>query len=215
MNSMNIYWIAMHIQWNPLTSIEIHRKSIGNRMKSTGIHWNSSKVNWQSIRIILRIPWNSVKFHWIPMDIIETHRNSIEHLLKLNEINGNPLEIQVSGFCAGAESCGQGSTWVVARILDLSPERDECCCPFFWTSVSRLPGFLPLQLRLGGPATVLSAGPTARLNFIWIPLKPNATSNEHLLKLRWTFIGNPLDIHWKSIGNPMKWPSGIHWNRWK
>ena len=141
--------------------------------------------------------------------------------------------MQVSGFCTGAGSCGQGSTWVAARILDLIPERGECCCLFFGTSVSRLPGFMLLQLRLNGLTTVLSAGPRVRLKSIKIQLKSTEKQMESIeisIKIYWMQIDiqwNPLksiEIHWKS--NEIYWhPFKIqlestenqmnsHWNPW-
>ena len=123
----------------------------------------------------------------------------------------------MSSFCAGAESCGQGSTWVVARMLDLSPKRDECCCLFFGTSVSRLPEFLLLQQRLSGLATVLSAGSKARLKFIKILLK----STEHQMKSI-EIHENPLNSNGHSMNSiSIYWNRTqmksieIHWNPWK
>ena len=150
-----------------------------------------------------------MEIHWHPLKF---HRTIC---WKLNEINWNPLEIRESGFCADAESCGQGSTWIVARIVDLSPERDECCCLFFATSVSWLLEFLPLQLRRGGLATVLSAGPRTWLKFIKLQIEIHWKSNEihwnpwTSIEFRWTFneilwhpmkfIGNPLEIQWNPL----------------
>ena len=107
------------------------------------------------------------------------------------------------------------STWLVARILDLSPERDEWCCMFFGKCFTTSPEFLPLQLRLSGLATVVTAGPRARLKFIKIKLKSTENQMESIMNICWhsdkDSDGKSIEIHWKSTGNAMK-STGTHWN---